>query len=61
MSPLAPGQIVRVRDDWPEARGPVHIRTPHYLRGHTGTVLALTMLSDGRLASGSADFRAARR
>ncbi|HVE20941.1 MAG TPA: SH3-like domain-containing protein [Acidocella sp.] len=38
MSALAPGQIVRVRDDWPEARGPVHIRTPHYLRGRIGTI-----------------------
>jgi len=36
---LAPGAQVRVRNDWPEARGPCHIRTPHYLRGHTGTVV----------------------
>ncbi len=36
---MAPGVAVRVRDDWPEARGPVHIRTPHYLRGQPGTVL----------------------
>jgi nitrile hydratase len=36
---LAPGTRVRVRDDWPETRGPCHIRTPHYLRGETGTVL----------------------
>ena len=36
---LQPGQQVRVRDDWPETRGPCHIRTPHYLRGETGTVL----------------------
>ncbi len=36
---MAPGAAVRVRDDWPEARGPVHIRTPHYLRGQLGTVL----------------------
>ncbi|HEY2132264.1 MAG TPA: SH3-like domain-containing protein [Acetobacteraceae bacterium] len=36
---LAPGARVRVRDDWPETRGPCHIRTPHYLRGETGTVL----------------------
>jgi hypothetical protein len=35
----APGQRVRVRDDWPETRGPCHIRTPHYLRGREGTVL----------------------
>lgn len=37
--PLSPGTAVRVRDDWPELRGPCHIRTPHYLRGHRGTVL----------------------
>jgi nitrile hydratase len=36
---LAPGTRVRVRDDWPETRGPCHIRTPHYLRGEAGTVL----------------------
>ncbi len=35
---IAPGTRVRVRDDWPETRGPCHIRTPHYLRGETGTV-----------------------
>ncbi|MCB8875342.1 SH3-like domain-containing protein [Acidisoma silvae] len=35
---IAAGQRVRVRDDWPETRGPCHIRTPHYLRGATGTV-----------------------
>ena len=32
------GVPVRVRNDWPEARGPCHIRTPHYLRGRTGVV-----------------------
>jgi nitrile hydratase len=36
---LAPGTTVRVRDDWPETRGPCHIRTPHYLRGETGVVV----------------------
>ena len=36
---FAPGSAVRVRDDWPEAHGPVHIRTPHYLRGRAGTVV----------------------
>jgi nitrile hydratase len=36
---FAPGTTVRVRDDWPETRGPVHIRTPHYLRGKPGTVV----------------------
>jgi hypothetical protein len=36
---FAPGAAVRVRDDWPETRGPVHIRTPHYLRGKPGTVI----------------------
>ena len=36
---FASGDRVRVRDDWPETRGPCHIRTPHYLRGLTGTVV----------------------
>ena len=36
---LAPGTTVRVRDDWPEQRGPCHIRTPHYLRGVSGRVV----------------------
>jgi nitrile hydratase len=35
---IAPGTRVRVRDDWPETRGPCHIRTPHYLRGEPGVV-----------------------
>jgi hypothetical protein len=35
---FAPGARVRVRDDWPETRGPCHVRTPHYLRGRSGTV-----------------------
>ena len=39
MAALLPGTRVRVRDDWPETRGPVHIRTPHYVRGMTGTVV----------------------
>ena len=39
MSRFSAGDRVRVRDDWPEARGPVHIRTPHYLRGREGVVL----------------------
>jgi hypothetical protein len=39
MAAFAPGTRVRVRNDWPEARGPVHIRTPHYLRGAQGTVV----------------------
>lgn len=34
----APGDTVLVKDDWPERRGPCHIRTPHYLRGRTGTI-----------------------
>ena len=34
-----PGTRVRVKNDWPETRGPCHIRTPYYLRGETGTVL----------------------
>ena len=36
---LAPGTAIRVQDRWPEANGPAHIRTPHYLRGRPGTVL----------------------
>jgi hypothetical protein len=36
---FSPGDRVIVKDDWPETRGPVHIRTPHYLRGHQGRVL----------------------
>ncbi|HWA79238.1 MAG TPA: SH3-like domain-containing protein [Acetobacteraceae bacterium] len=36
---LASGTMVRVRDDWPETRGKVHIRTPHYLRGRIGRVV----------------------
>lgn len=35
---LAPGAAVRVRNDWPEAAGPCHVRTPHYLRGVTGVI-----------------------
>lgn len=39
MSPaFPPGAAVRVRDDWPERRGPCHIRTPHYLRGRVGRI-----------------------
>jgi nitrile hydratase len=33
-----PGSVVRVKLDWPEARGPAHIRTPHYVRGQHGVV-----------------------
>jgi hypothetical protein len=36
---FSPGDAVIVKDDWPETRGPVHIRTPHYLRGHKGRIL----------------------
>ena len=36
---FSPGDAVMVKDDWPETRGPVHIRTPHYLRGHQGRVV----------------------
>ena len=35
---FAAGDRVLVRDDWPERRGRVHLRTPHYLRGRPGTV-----------------------
>jgi nitrile hydratase subunit beta len=38
---FAVGDAVRVKDDWPERRGPCHIRTPHYLRGRQGTVSAV--------------------
>jgi nitrile hydratase len=38
-APLAGGTEVLVRNDWPESRGKVHIRTPHYLRGHRGKVV----------------------
>ena len=36
---FVPGAPVRVRDAWPERHGPVHIRTPHYLRGVPGRVV----------------------
>ena len=36
---LTSGTPVRVKLDWPETRGPCHIRTPHYLRGHQGVVV----------------------
>ena len=36
---LKPGTTVQVKLDWPETRGHCHIRTPHYLRGHTGVVV----------------------
>ena len=39
MTRFAPGAAVRVRDDWPESRGPAHVRTPHYLRGRPGRVV----------------------
>ncbi len=35
---FSPGTQVLVKYDWPEERGPCHIRTPHYLRGRTGQV-----------------------
>lgn len=36
---FAPGEAVRVRNDWPERRGPCHVRTPHYLRGARGDIV----------------------
>lgn len=36
---LSDGAAVRVKDAWPEADGPVHVRTPHYVRGRAGTIL----------------------
>jgi nitrile hydratase len=35
---FTPGTRVLVKNDWPEERGPCHIRTPHYLRGRAGEV-----------------------
>jgi hypothetical protein len=36
---FAAGETVRVKDEWPEALGPVHIRTPWYVRGQVGEVV----------------------
>jgi nitrile hydratase len=36
---FAAGAQVRVKDDWPETRGPCHIRTPYYVRGRLGRVV----------------------
>jgi hypothetical protein len=36
---FAAGDPVRVKDEWPKAIGPVHIRTPHYVRGVVGEVV----------------------
>lgn len=36
---FAPGERVRVKDEWPETAGPVHIRTPWYVRGLEGEVV----------------------
>jgi nitrile hydratase len=38
MTLFEPGVAVRVRRDFPELRGPCHVRTPHYLRGRRGVV-----------------------
>ena len=35
---FAAGVAVTVVDRWPEADGPVHVRTPHYVRGKAGRV-----------------------
>ncbi|WP_201727727.1 SH3-like domain-containing protein [Acidocella sp. C78] len=40
MSLFSAGDPVRVRDDWPETGGAVHIRTPHYVRGMPGEIRA---------------------
>jgi hypothetical protein len=40
MNGFKPGQRVRVRAEWPERHGPVHIRTPHYVRGREGEIAA---------------------
>ncbi len=55
------GAPVMVRDDWPEARGPAHVRTPHYLRGRPGTIIRYMgrFADPERLAFGRpADLRA---
>jgi nitrile hydratase len=39
MAEFLPGARVRVKDCWPEVRGSVHLRTPHYVRGLPGTVV----------------------
>ena len=36
---FSPGDAVLVKNDWPERRGPAHIRTPYYLRGVAGKVV----------------------
>lgn len=36
---FAAGALVRVKDEWPETKGPCHIRTPHYVRGEQGRVV----------------------
>ena len=36
---FAAGETVRVKDAWPESSGPVHIRTPYYVRGIQGEVV----------------------
>jgi nitrile hydratase len=36
---FAAGETVRVKNDWPEQAGPVHIRTPHYVRGEEGEIV----------------------
>ncbi len=37
---FAAGDVVLVRNDWPETRGTAHIRTPHYVRGRRGRVVS---------------------
>jgi nitrile hydratase len=36
---FSPGEMVRVKDAWPERAGPAHIRTPWYVRGREGEVV----------------------
>lgn len=36
---LSAGDEVLVKDAWPEAQGPAHIRTPHYVRGRKGRIV----------------------
>ncbi len=35
----AAGTLVRVKNEWPETKGPCHIRTPYYVRGEQGRVV----------------------
>jgi nitrile hydratase subunit beta len=34
-----PGDMVRIPLVWPEQKGPCHIRTPAYIRGHSAQII----------------------